>query len=83
MGKETVTYVYWTADCKTPNCDQGHIAKLIGPHDWRPIYVLPVESPEWFDFECGQCHKVHRYLREDLKARLVDHLPPPEFVPWF
>lgn len=70
-------HAWWVVTCKTPNC--GVIAaKYIGLHDGRPIYILPGEGPEWWDFQCGTCGKTHTYTREDLRATTLDFPPPPE-----
>ena len=43
-------HAYWVVTCKTPNCGLI-IAKYIGVHDGRPIYILPSEGPGWWDFD--------------------------------
>jgi hypothetical protein len=75
-------YAYWVVTCKTAGCGLI-IAKYIGLHDGRPIYILPDEGPGWWEFECGTCNKLHTYTRDDLCATSLDFPPPSEFRAWW
>ena len=66
--------------CKTPNCNTAIPLRYIGAHTGQPIHVLPDPMPGWFDFQCGDCGKVHRYMRGDLATLKVPDPPPPGFV---
>jgi hypothetical protein len=79
------TYVYWGFKCKTENCPAGfHPARYIGKRsEQAPIIPLPDGIGEWFDFECGYCGAVHRYMRREMELVLGDEQPPSWFVPWF
>jgi hypothetical protein len=76
-------FAYWVAFCKSKGCFACHVAKFIGQHDGRPVYFLPDEMPGWFDFECGDCHTIHRYTRDDLEVEVLDVPPPPGFPEWW
>jgi hypothetical protein len=78
-------HVYWGFKCKTENCPAGfHPAKYIGKHaEQHPIIPLPDEMPGRFDFQCGYCGTVHRYMRHEMVLVLRDEPPPSWFVPWF
>lgn len=76
-------HAYWTVICKTPNCLTLLITEYIGEDDGRPIYVLPSEMPGWFEYECENCHEVHRYTLDNFKATALENPPPAEYRPWF
>jgi len=73
----------WGVRCLTTDCRTFHVAKVIGPHDGRPVYLLPDEMPGWFDYQCANCGIAHRYMREMLEVKLVDSLPPTDFREWW
>ena len=76
-------YVAWAVRCKTAKCACVHVLKYIGQHDGRPTYILPDPMPGWFDLECPDCDKVHRYNRGELEVQALSAPPPPEFVDRF
>ena len=75
-------HAWWIVRCKSPKC--GIIlVSYIGVHDGRPMYVLPTEGPGWWEYECGECGKLHRYTRNDLELQSLDFPPEPGFRSWF
>ena len=73
-------HAFWVVRCKTPSCDGTKAVRYIGEYEEEvPTRTIPADFPEWFDLECGDCGKVHRYTPVDLKARFFDSPAPPEF----
>ena len=76
-------HVYWIAQCKTPNCIAYHRASYIGHLDWTTDFALPEGLPQWWDYRCEQCGRVHRYTPEDLTPYTQADGPQPDWIPWF
>jgi len=81
--ENTMPHIYWTARCKTEKCPVLQVAKYIGDYDDRKVFVLPDVMPGWFDFQCAECGKIHRYYRMELSPFALPHPPTPEWREWW
>jgi hypothetical protein len=72
-----IQHVYLAVICNSPGCTTGCVLKYLGPHWGEKEFGDLV--PEWFDFQCGECHRTHRYKREEVYPVITEESPPSGF----
>ena len=70
-------HLYLVVNCKTPGCTAGCVIKHLGPYAGQS--EVQKMAPEWFEFRCGECKKLHLYSRTDVYPIRNRKAPPPEF----
>ena len=68
-------HLYLAVTCKTPWCSTDCLVKYLGPYAGQS--ELGQSVPAWFDFRCGDCHRAHRYLYDEIYPIRTDTAPPP------
>ncbi len=59
----------WTILCKTPDCRTLCVLQLAREN--LPTQFIPASIPQEFDYQCGQCGKIHHYRRSDVELKSI------------
>jgi len=67
-------YIYVVVTCKTPRCGNVCALKYLGVHEGQ--LEIGEMVPTAFVYECGVCHRHHRYELSETRTELLDSPPP-------
>jgi len=70
-------HLYLAVTCNTPGCTSAGLIKYLGLQTGQT--TIGDSVPVWFEYECGECHRLHHYEREDVYPVITDTAPPLGF----
>jgi hypothetical protein len=68
-------HLWLVVTCKTPKCGNLCAIKYHGT-DIGAIEIAEM-VPTGFSYQCGLCHRTHRYEIEETRIEHLDVAPPP------
>jgi hypothetical protein len=73
-------YLYWTFECKTPDCNNVVAFQYGGIYDPKKPRFFTSPSDKPMNLFCPKCEQLHDYGGNDIQPDISPIEPSPEFL---